>query len=329
MMSEAVKGGNLGWGAQPQGLYPIRTLSRLTGVPAVTLRAWERRHGLLTPTRTDKGHRLYSEEDVNRVRQVVALLERGVAVGQAGSLLGSEDGNVLISPVARRDSHLGPGSGLEGGRAGDPWPGYVEAMLAAARRFDTAVLDGIYNDALSLYPIDRVSRHLTCPVLERLGADWPDQEASIAREHFFANFLRNKLGARFHHLNGLARGPRLVAACPTGERHELGLLQFALAAASQGYRLILLGADVPEEEIAAAVRMAAARAVVLSISSQAEPGTLARQVGTLVALAAVPVLVGGAAADQWPQQILASGGQVLGTDFSQALQRLGDCLGYP
>lgn len=328
-MSEAVKGGNLERGAQPQGLYPIRTLSRLTGVPAVTLRAWERRHGLLTPTRTDKGHRLYSEEDVNRVRQVVALLERGVAVGQAGSLLGSEDGNVLISPVARRDSHLGPGSGLEEGRAGDPWPGYVEAMLAGARRFDMAVLDDIYNDALSLYPIDRVSRNLTCPVLQRLGAEWPSQEASIAREHFFSNFLRNKLGARLHHLNGLARGPRLVAACSAGERHELGLLQFTLAASGQGYRLVMLGADVPEAEIAAAVRLASGRAVVLSSSSLAEPGTLARQVGTLVALTPVPVLVGGAAADQWPQQILASGGQVLGTDFSQALQRLGECLGYP
>ncbi|MGB7552045.1 MAG: MerR family transcriptional regulator, partial [Chromatiaceae bacterium] len=90
-MSEGWEGEGSERGPHRPGLYPIRTVSRLTGVPAVTLRAWERRHGILHPTRTDKGHRLYTEGDVDRVRQVVALLERGVAVGQAGSLLAPEE----------------------------------------------------------------------------------------------------------------------------------------------------------------------------------------------------------------------------------------------
>lgn len=316
--------GALEQGPPRPGLYPIRTLSRLTGVPAVTLRAWERRHRLLTPTRTEKGHRLYSEADVDRVRQVLALLERGVAVGQAGSLLAPAGRAVAVDAATS-----GRGAPRAAGQAADPWPGYVEAMLAGARGFDTAALEAIYNDALSLHPIDRVAQYLTGPVLERLGAEWPDQEASIAREHFFSNFLRNKLGARFHHLNALSQGPRLVAACPAGEQHELGLLQFALAAAGQGYRLVLLGADVPAAEIAAAVRMAAARAVVLSLSLHAEPDTWTHQVATLVALTPVPVLVGGAAAERWPQLIRAAGARVLGTDFDRALQRLGECLGSP
>jgi DNA-binding transcriptional MerR regulator/methylmalonyl-CoA mutase cobalamin-binding subunit len=313
------------------GLYPIRTVSRLTGVPAVTLRAWERRHGILHPTRTDKGHRLYTEGDVDRVRQVVALLERGVAVGQAGSLLAPEERERAAdtTPGMTLPPAPAPVPAPSPGQTGDPWPGYVEGMLAGARRFDTLALDTLYNDALSLYPLDWVSQYLTHPVLERLGAEWPDQEASIAREHFFSNFLRNKLGARFHHLNALAQGPRLVAACPSGEHHELGLLQFALAAAGQGYRLVMLGADVPEAEIAAAVHLSAGRAVILSLSARAEPETLARQVATLVALTSVPVLVGGAAADLWPQLILEAGARVLGTDFNQALQRLGECLGSP
>jgi DNA-binding transcriptional MerR regulator len=311
------------------GLYPIRTVSRLTGVPAVTLRAWERRHGILHPTRTDKGHRLYTEGDVDRVRQVVALLERGVAVGQAGSLLAPEERERAADTTPGMTLPPAPVPAPSPGQTGDPWPGYVEGMLAGARRFDTLALDTLYNDALSLYPLDWVSQYLTHPVLERLGAEWPDQEASIAREHFFSNFLRNKLGARFHHLNALAQGPRLVAACPSGEHHELGLLQFALAAAGQGYRLVMLGADVPEAEIAAAVHLSAGRAVILSLSARAEPETLARQVATLVALTSVPVLVGGAAADLWPQLILEAGARVLGTDFNQALQRLGECLGSP
>ena len=328
-MSEGWEGEGIERGPHRPGLYPIRTVSRLTGVPAVTLRAWERRHGIIHPTRTDKGHRLYTEGDVDRVRQVVALLERGVAVGQAGALLEPEQRVLAADASPGIAPPRAPEPALGSGQTGDPWPGYVEGMLAGARQFDTLALDTIYNDALSLYPIDRVSQYLTRPVLERLGAEWPDQEASIAREHFFSNFLRNKLGARFHHLNALSQGPRLVAACPAGEYHDLGLLQFALAAAGQGYRLVMLGADVPEAEIAAAVHIAAGRAVLLSVSARAEPETLARQVATLVALTPVPVLVGGAAADLWPQHIQAAGARVLGTDFNLALRRLGECLGSP
>lgn len=328
-MSEGWEGEGSERGPHRPGLYPIRTVSRLTGVPAVTLRAWERRHGILHPTRTDKGHRLYTEGDVDRVRQVVALLERGVAVGQAGSLLAPEERETAADAAPGMAPPRAPEPAPASVQIGDPWPGYVEGMLAGARQFDTLALDTIYNDALSLYPIDRVSQYLTRPVLERLGAEWPDQEASIAREHFFSNFLRNKLGVRFHHLNALSQGPRLVAACPSGEYHDLGLLQFALAAAGQGYRLVMLGADVPEAEIASAVHIAAGRAVLLSVSARAEPETLARQVATLVALTPVPVLVGGAAADLWPQLIQAAGARVLGTDFNLALRRLGECLGSP
>ncbi len=303
------------------GLYPIRAVSRLTGVSAVTLRAWERRYGLIVPSRTAKGHRLYSEADVARIRQVLALLNQGVGVGQAGPLLaGTADVRLVADPRA-------PAPVL--GQASDPWPDYVERMLEGARRFDVVALDIIYNDALSLYPIDLVASRLTTPVLELLGAEWPDQEACIAREHFFSNFLRNKLGARFHYLNGFSQGPRLVAACPSGEHHELGLIQFALAAATQGYRLVMLGADVPAVEIAAAARIGDCRAVVLSVSARMEEDALAVQLATLVGLTPLPVLVGGAGAVKCLHAIFAAGAITLDTDFNQAIQRLGQCLGQP
>lgn len=311
-MSEVVSGEGAEVGQPWRGLYPIRTLSRLTGVPAVTLRAWERRHRLLSPSRTDKGHRLYSEADVERVRQVLALLEQGVAVGQAGSLL-----------AARPEApDLSAGAGLA-----QPWDCYVTGMLEGVSRFDALTLDAIYNDALSLYPIELVANRLTTPVLERLGAAWPAGEASIAREHFFATFVRNKVGARFQHLQGLAQGPRLVAACPAGERHELGLVQFALAAAAQGYRLVLLGADVPEAEIAAAARIAGCRAVILSVSVATDGERLGRQLSGLVAMTPLPVMVGGGGALRWPQAIDEAGALNLGTDFGSALRHLADQLG--
>ncbi len=68
--------------ASEPGWLPIREVARLTGVNPVTLRAWERRYGLIVPLRTGKGHRLYNDEHVARIREILAWLNRGVAVGQ-------------------------------------------------------------------------------------------------------------------------------------------------------------------------------------------------------------------------------------------------------
>ncbi|HEY9150487.1 MAG TPA: MerR family transcriptional regulator, partial [Gammaproteobacteria bacterium] len=189
------------------GLYPIRTVSSLTGVNAVTLRAWERRHGLIRPRRTPKGHRLYSREDIERIQRTVDLLERGLAISQ-------------VAPL------LDPAQTVPGGREppgqGDIWGRYRQRMLAAIEDFNEAALDAAYHDALSLYPAELVSTRLAKPLLIELGDRWQDRPAGIAEEHFFSVYLRNKLGARIQHLNSRGRGPRLLLACLPGEYHEIG-----------------------------------------------------------------------------------------------------------
>ena len=65
-----------------EGLYPIRTVSDVSGVNSITLRAWERRYGLFAPKRTPKGHRLYSDKDIQRIHQVLELLAKGVSIGR-------------------------------------------------------------------------------------------------------------------------------------------------------------------------------------------------------------------------------------------------------
>ena len=70
-----------------EDLFPIREVSRLTGVNPVTLRAWERRYGLIEPTRTESGHRLYSMTEIERVRSIVEWIDRGVSVSKVGEIL--------------------------------------------------------------------------------------------------------------------------------------------------------------------------------------------------------------------------------------------------
>ena len=80
------------------GLFPIRTVSELTGVNSITLRAWESRYGLIEPIRKSSGHRLYTQEHIDLINRVVGLLDRGMRIGQvkAEILSGSESEDSFV-----------------------------------------------------------------------------------------------------------------------------------------------------------------------------------------------------------------------------------------
>ncbi len=73
--------------SEEKALYPIRELSSLTGVNPVTLRAWERRYGIIKPERTPKGHRYYTDEHVQLVLQILYWLEQGYPIREVKLLM--------------------------------------------------------------------------------------------------------------------------------------------------------------------------------------------------------------------------------------------------
>jgi len=283
------------------GLYPISAVSSLTGVNAVTLRAWERRYGLVRPHRTEGGRRLYSRDEIEMIRRVLRLLDQGVAISRVAD--------------AMRQAGASPDSS-------GPWRDYRAQLVAGIGAFSEAQLEKTYDEALSLYPVDVVTRQLLLPLLRDLGERWESGDGSVAEEHFFSVYLRNKLGARFHHLNLRSDGPRLVAACLPGEQHEFGLLMFALAAHARGYRLILLGANMPLAGLEPVVTRTASRAVVLSGAASANSAPVLAQLAELAAGLAVPVLVGGTFAVQNAAELEAAGVRPLGDDLTAGMDEL-------
>lgn len=284
-------------------LYPIRTVSALTGVNAVTLRAWERRYGLVQPRRTPKGHRLYGRADIERIRRVLQLLERGISISQARRVLEAEE--------------------AAAGDPAGPWQQYLGEMLDAVTAFDHAALEAVYNQALSLYPVDLVVERLVVPLLESLGRRWESGEGTVAEEHFFGVYLRNKLGARLHHVAADQQRPRLLAACMEGELHELGLILFTLRALEQGFHLVLLGADMPLDELAEAARRSRSAAIVLSGSERLDWGERGERLARLIDAAARPVFVGGGFSVRHGPAITAAGGVALGDDIDHGLRQIG------
>ena len=295
-------------GPQDAALYPIRTVSDLTNVNAITLRAWERRYGLFEPVRKASGHRLYTQANIDLITRVVGLLDRGMRIGQIKAQLDAE------TAEQNRDAVVN-----------DIWKRYVDRMVAAVIQFNEEGLEATYGDALSLYPIDMVTERLLMPLLRELGRRWAENEGSIAEEHFFAFYIRNKLGARFHHRSKTNDGPSLLLACLPGDRHEAGLLLFALAANAAGYRVILLGADMPLDELTAAVRKTGCAAIILSGILHPESEVL-KALPALTGQSDVPVFLGGYASVKVHDALKRAGVIVLGTDLKSGLTRLLDAV---
>jgi len=286
--------------------FPMRTVSVITGVNSVTLRAWERRYGLIKPARTAKGHRLYSHKDIELVNRIVRLLDRGISISQVSNSLKAKS---AVTGEAWQQSN-------------DLWVDVQERAIDAIVRFDENQLDKLYNDALALYPIDIVTERLLVPILVTLGERWANTEGSIAEEHFFGAFMRNKLGARFHHRYKHTTGTKLLVSCLPGEHHELGIMLFSLAAHDHGFRLVYLGPNMPLEELGLTAMRAGCHGIVLSGSVTRADEPLATGLKNLVDDADCPVFVGGQSSVRCSDIIKRAGALPIGTDIKASIRHI-------
>jgi MerR family transcriptional regulator, light-induced transcriptional regulator len=292
--------------AKYKDVFPIRTVSALTGINPITLRTWERRYHLIEPVRTPKGHRLYTKEHIAMLSRVVELLDRGVPISRITYAAITEDN---ASAVTQEQLF---------------WQRMINRMIVAIGKFNESVLESTYNEAMSLYPIETVTQKLLVPMLQKLGQRWESGEGTIAEEHFFGVYLRNKLGARFHHKKRLDNAPAFITACIPGERHEIGLLLFALSAYDHGYRCILLGADIPLAELPAAVVQSGSAGIVLSASLIEDVPAFEKDLMALVKDAKTPVFIGGFGSIIHKDLIEKAGAIVLGTDFDFSFRQIAE-----
>jgi DNA-binding transcriptional MerR regulator len=292
--------------------FPIRELVLRTGVNASTLRAWESRHGLLKPVRTPSGHRLYSLADVQRVQRLQELLVQGLSLAEIAPLLEQE-----VGPAA--ESSAAPLETLRLKQANPAWYGYLLETLRALEDFSTERLDSLYNAACALYPIDLVTRNLLVPVLEQLGLRWDKRDSGIAEEHFFSAWLRNKLGARLHHSQGLPRGKPLILACLPHENHEIGLLLCALGILQLGHRVVYLGANMPTRQIIHVSRTSHALGIILTGSGVADATPALADITWLVETSHLPVFVGSHYSEQMKDELSRAGAIPLGDNLDLGL----------
>ena len=226
-----------------EGWLPIREVARITGVNSVTLRAWERRYGLIVPHRTSKGHRLFSFEHIQRIQQILLWMNRGVSVSQIKPL--------LDTPLPKDETF------------DSDWQVWRQAMNQAISELAERKLDDCFNQVMSLYPARPLCEQLLIPLLSELEQRWQGQFGAQVERVFFNSWLRSKLGARIYHNNRTLKGEPVLLINHSDLPFEPQVWLTALLISSSHCPVEVFDAPLPAGELGWAVERLEPRAVVL------------------------------------------------------------------
>lgn len=235
-----------------QPLYRIEEAARRVGIPAASLRAWERRYGITRPARTRKGYRLYSEVDLHWLGRMRALVDKGIAAAEAARQVRAEQ--VMHRTPRRADADK-----------------LREGLLDAACSFDDASLERVLATVGKAFDADAGVREVVQPALAELGMRWADGRLGVAHEHWLTQRLRAFLVSLVASMRTRTTQGTVLLACFADEEHDIACYVLAVHLAARGFRPVVLGARTPASALAVAVREVEPDLVCLSLTNTATP----------------------------------------------------------
>lgn len=232
-------------------MYTIKRAAELTGIPAATLRAWERRYDLVEPERTESGYRLYDDAAVARITDMAAL----IADGWSASTAAAEVHRRSLDPEA---ATLPPSPPTDG-------PTATAQLVAAAAAMDPAEAARVLDEQFARISFEAVVDDWLMPTLQEVGLAWADERISIAGEHLVAHAVLRRLAVSYDAAVSRPAGPRVLVGLPAGVHHELGIFAFAVALRRRGVDVVHLGPNLPADAWRAALESHASSTAVLAV----------------------------------------------------------------
>jgi methanogenic corrinoid protein MtbC1 len=239
--------------------YQIATVSRLTGLPVDTIRAWERRYGIVKPVRDASGIRQYSRAETSRLTLAREATQLGHPIRRV-AVMSDEELRGLIAAGTQSRAQMPDESGplLSGSTYS-----IVRSVTLSIRRFDSDRAERWLEAAVALVGPERFVLEILSPFMREIGESWENGELSIAQEHLASNVVRNIVGT-------IKRGtPRrddcgmVLFATPPGEAHVFGIELAACLAATRGHPICVLGSNVPAGEVLRTARHLEPQVVVI------------------------------------------------------------------
>ena len=272
-------------------LFNTKAVVHQTNVPAPTLRAWERRYGILAPRRGENDYRLYSERDMAIISWLRERVESGLTISQAIALLHSLEPSRrrprrgrTSAPLTRDVTTAAPEPPAYGSAVPAPaappisgslsLDGLSATLLQQLVSLDESAANRTIAQAFAIYGVDDVCMSLIAPTLAHIGDLWSAGEVTVTTEHFASAVLRGRLESLFHSAPMNDDAPLILVGCAPGELHEVGALMLALFLRRAGMRVIYLGQSVDLEHLITTVETVRPAGVALSASMHPQAETL-------------------------------------------------------
>jgi len=237
-------------------MHTVRWVAEQLGLAPGTLRAWEQRYGIVRPTRSEGGYRLYDDDDVAALREMVALVEDGMQPAQAAEQVRSG----RIASVHRPAGPVDAPAGLP-----DP-----AALIAASSAYDARALDEILDVAFASAGFEYVVDAWLTTALDSIGQGWAAGRLDVAQEHFISAGVMRRLAAAFDAAGNSRASRHVVIGLAPGATHQIAALAFATMLRRRGLRVTYLGPDLPVESWIRAIGAARPDAVVVGAPRSAD-----------------------------------------------------------
>jgi DNA-binding transcriptional MerR regulator/methylmalonyl-CoA mutase cobalamin-binding subunit len=278
-------------------VYTIKQAAIRTGLPIPTIRAWERRYGVVHPVRTAAGYRLYDDESMDRLSAMRQLVEvEGMRPSQAADRVRAGGADVSALAARARQAVAGDG-GTSGMEPGAPVAPAVDALREATRRLDIPAMERLLDEAFAAQRFEAAASNVVYPALRAIGDDWAQGTIDVAMEHAASETIRRRLARFYDAALDLSSPLDVIVGLPPGCQHDIGAMGFAVAARRGGLSVLYLGANVPVPSwVRTADAVGAPAAVVGAIVDRDVPSATDVVTSLLASAARPAVFVGGRAA---------------------------------
>jgi len=304
--------------------YTIKTVSSQTGIRPVTLRAWERRHEVLSPHRSDNRYRLYSERDVAVLRWLKNRVDAGVSISSAvQELRGMTRQDAWPDAVPSAPARPTQVSAA-------PPAHFARQMYEALIKHNEPVAADVLREAHAIFDLTTVFMEIIVPSLVEIGEAWYTGKILATTEHFASAFLRGKLLGLLQAYPSRRNAAYILIGCAPTEQHELGTLMLAVLLRSHGYRVEYLGPDIPLQDLVEYSSYEHPSMVILSATTAPAALELKRFQDKLRKIRPMPLFgYGGRAFNLNPALVQQVPGSYLGPTLDSALETIRELLVKP
>ena len=222
-------------------MYNIKAVSKILDMPTVTIRSWETRYQAITPERTESGHRVYTEENLNDLKWLKKQIqENGLNISQAVHLLKAKKAEEMaIEPFPDTED-----------RSERPFQKQIDELYASVLELEAEKCDRLLDLYFSQFHYHTVFFSIIVPLMYKVGEEWEKGNLHVVKEHMISNIVLHRATRLFSVFETSSAMPRVMAICPKGEQHQVGLILLTLFLRERHYPVYYIGADTPLEGLA-------------------------------------------------------------------------------